>query len=106
MGIFLDEVSANLLQESFIRRRNFYSALSVMWELCLQSHLEQENPRPYLAALWLHTASEIFKTDALFERSEVVEDFEEEVDMDVSVDIILLLLVLSAVLEVKMWISQ
>ncbi|VDL63595.1 unnamed protein product [Hymenolepis diminuta] len=83
-GIFLDEVSANLLQESFIKKEDFSSALSVMWELCLQSHLEQEQLRPYLTALWLHTANELIRSDVLFERSEVVEEVEEEIDMDVS----------------------
>ncbi|KAM3186428.1 hypothetical protein ACTXT7_004322 [Hymenolepis weldensis] len=81
-GIFLDEVSANLLQESFIKKQDFSSALSVMWELCLQSHLEQEQLRPYVTALWLHTANELIKSDILFERSEVVEEVEEEIDMD------------------------
>ncbi|VUZ46664.1 unnamed protein product [Hymenolepis diminuta] len=81
-GIFLDEVSANLLQESFIKKEDFSSALSVMWELCLQSHLEQEQLRPYLTALWLHTANELIRSDVLFERSEVVEEVEEEIDMD------------------------
>ncbi|VDN96975.1 unnamed protein product [Rodentolepis nana] len=81
-GIFLDEVSASILQESFVKKQDFVSALSVMWELCLQSHLEQEQLRPYLSALWLHTANELFKSNTLFERSEVIEEEEEEVDMD------------------------
>nr|CDS31824.1 expressed protein [Hymenolepis microstoma] len=81
-GIFLDEVSANILQECFVRKQDFVCALSVMWELCLQSHLEQEQLRPYLTALWLHTANELIKSNTLLERSEGIEEVEEEVDMD------------------------
>ncbi|KAM7540094.1 hypothetical protein Aperf_G00000044726 [Anoplocephala perfoliata] len=81
-GIFLDEVSANLLQDAFIKEKDFLSSLTVMWEYCLQSYLEQKELMPYLTALWLHTTSKLLASGELFERSEVVEESEEEIDMD------------------------
>ncbi|VDD79770.1 unnamed protein product [Mesocestoides corti] len=51
-----------------------------MWELCLQSHLEQQPLTPYLTALWLHTISQSIKSEKYFERSEVDEADTEVVD--------------------------
>ncbi|EUB61659.1 28S ribosomal protein S27 [Echinococcus granulosus] len=82
-GVFLDEVSANLLLECFIKKRNYLAGLSVMWELCLQSYLEKEPLTPYVTALWLYTTGELIKSGVFFERVEEVGESDNEDDVDV-----------------------
>ncbi|KAL5965084.1 28S ribosomal protein S27 mitochondrial [Taenia solium] len=82
-GVFLDEVSANLLLDSFIKKQDHPAGLSVMWELCLQSYLEKEPLAPYLTALWLHTIGELVKSGAFFERAEEIRESDDEYDADI-----------------------
>ena len=70
--------------DSFILKKDYAAALAVMWELCLQSHLEQEDLTPYLTALWLHTTSELLKSGIFYERSEEPEEVVEDSNVDVS----------------------
>ncbi|VDM23224.1 unnamed protein product [Hydatigera taeniaeformis] len=69
--------------DSFIKKGDYSSGLSVMWELCLQSHFEKEPPTPYTTALWLHTIGELLKSGVFFERSEKIVEVDTEDDVDV-----------------------
>ncbi|KAL5113035.1 hypothetical protein TcWFU_009997 [Taenia crassiceps] len=82
-GVFLDEVSANLLLDVFIKKQDYPAGLSVMWELCLQSYLEKTLPSPYMIALWLHTIGELIKSGVFFERLEGTRESDDEYDGDV-----------------------
>uniref|UniRef100_A0A0X3P0L3 28S ribosomal protein S27 n=1 Tax=Schistocephalus solidus TaxID=70667 RepID=A0A0X3P0L3_SCHSO len=82
--IFLDEVSANLLLRQFLAKKDLKSALNVIWELCLQSYLEENFLRPYLLCHWLETISLAVQLDEILtkhnEEPLQEEDENEEVD--------------------------
>ncbi|VDN11357.1 unnamed protein product [Dibothriocephalus latus] len=82
--IFLDEVSANLLLCRFLTKKDSNSALSVIWELCLQSYLEENNLRAYLLCHWLEAISLALQTDEIFTKDteELPQEADENEEMD------------------------
>ncbi|BHF60799.1 ribosomal protein S27 [Sparganum proliferum] len=82
--VFLDEVSANLLLDRFLAKRDLKSALSIIWELCLQSYLEENPLRPYLLCHWAETISLALQSDDILEKQQ--EEPTQEMDENEEVD--------------------
>ncbi|KAG5452035.1 hypothetical protein CSKR_110643 [Clonorchis sinensis] len=61
-GVFLDEVSANLLLDHFVDAQEWSAAIEVVWELCLQDYFQSEaSISPVTVALALHASKQLIQ---------------------------------------------
>ncbi|KER18659.1 hypothetical protein T265_15910, partial [Opisthorchis viverrini] len=61
-GVFLDEVSANLLLDHFVDAQEWSAATEVVWELCLQEYFQSAaSISPVTVALALHASKQLIQ---------------------------------------------